>query len=102
MIRRPPRSTLFPTRRSSDLPFAEACVKRFMRDVSLGVCVAVLAERHVRSEGHTSEIQSPLNLVCRLLLEKKKHVCGFSAFDFCSRVCISCSWTLARHRHRRC
>src|SRR5438105_11455635 len=63
MIRPPPRSTLFPTRRSSDLgPGAEHC-DPWRRGPS-----------HVpdRSEEHTSELQSRVDLVCRLLLEKKK------------------------------
>src|SRR6201995_4932673 len=67
MIRRPPRSTLFPTRRSSDLDGDEV----------LGRFAAELQERvrgagHGRSEEHTSELQSLTNLVCRLLLEKTK------------------------------
>src|SRR5579863_10600315 len=64
MIRRPPRSTLFPYTtlfRSS----AFACVPA--RDGWLG-----RASQRRRSEEHTSELQSPVHLVCRLLLEKKK------------------------------
>src|SRR2546426_7806077 len=81
MIRRPPRSTLFPSRRSSDL-----ADRRFRRvdDVRGAVEGAgrggaggarrrgVDPQSHVRSEEHTSELQSPCNIVCRLLLEKKK------------------------------
>src|SRR5256885_4817675 len=79
MIRRPPRSTLFPYttlfRSPADLSFvAEG------RDLRPGVVqqhieVAGWAERPpaTRSEEHTSELQSPCNLVCRLLLEKKKN-----------------------------
>src|SRR6266487_712852 len=63
MIRRPPRSTLFPTRRSSDLGPAQEHHRRGLHDV-------LAAEP--RSEEHTSELQSPVHLVCRLLLEKKK------------------------------
>src|SRR5256885_10388095 len=67
MIRRPPRSTLFPYTtlfRSSraelpGTPFAGEVLRR------------EILERY-RSEEHTSELQSPCNLVCRLLLEKKK------------------------------
>src|SRR5256885_10752350 len=98
MIRRPPRSTLFPTRRSSDLaerPFARRTVAE--RELA-GAAERIVAHddlvapvpphvappvdrRHrqrrrrvgpPRSEEHTSELQSPCNLVCRLLLEKKK------------------------------
>src|SRR6266567_7287899 len=65
MIRRPPRSTLFPYTtlfRSGVVgPHVGECVAR---DRSL---------RHARSEEHTSELQSQSNLVCRLLLEKKKN-----------------------------
>src|SRR5947208_10014976 len=65
MIRRPPRSTLFPTRRSSDLatgprPVAPSRHERQNFNTA------------TRSEEHTSELQSPDHLVCRLLLEKKK------------------------------
>src|SRR5689334_24117144 len=67
MIRRPPRSTLFPYTtlfRSDQLARAE--------DLSGAVDVDVLVVvAHVRSEEHTSELQSQFHLVCRLLLEKK-------------------------------
>src|SRR5256885_7429254 len=68
MIRRPPRSTLFPytTLFRSTVQSAQADVER--RAV-LANSVSVLADN--RSEEHTSELQSPCNLVCRLLLEKK-------------------------------
>src|SRR5256885_6730079 len=68
MIRRPPRSTLFPY---------TTLFRSRMRagEVAHGVEVG-RQRRHrmrvVRSEEHTSELQSPCNLVCRLLLEKKK------------------------------
>src|SRR5256885_12716065 len=72
MIRRPPRSTLFPyTTLFRSLSAAE---KR-----SALLTAELRAERNAaapafadRSEEHTSELQSPCNLVCRLLLEKKK------------------------------
>src|SRR6266508_4773607 len=83
MIRRPPRSTLFPYTtlfRSPRLP-------RRRRDVRPGVLRADVREGHAgdgrrprepdarrRSEEHTSELQSRGQLVCRLLLEKKKHI----------------------------
>src|SRR5687768_18060042 len=99
MLRRPPRSTLFPTRRSSDLlagfgysPLwsrdgsqilvvrnapqrgAEAVIPHvFLLDPTDGAPTRILeAELGKRSEEHTSELQSRLHLVCRLLLEKKK------------------------------
>src|SRR5256885_9044108 len=68
MIRRPPRSTLFPTRRSSDLVQGP----RRGRGAEQGPRVRADDGRlRLRSEEHTSELQSPCNLVCRLLLEKK-------------------------------
>src|SRR2546426_8435259 len=93
MIRRPPRSTLFPTRRSSDLEKVVPTVEwkdgvvrildqsqlpdkvEFVacRDYeTVGIAIKELWVRGARSEEHTSELQSPCNLVCRLLLEKKK------------------------------
>src|SRR5256885_9596049 len=69
MIRRPPRSTLFPyttlfrsTGRARGL-----CWSRQPRSTT-----AITRRSSARSEEHTSELQSPCNLVCRLLLEKKK------------------------------
>src|SRR5260370_37419000 len=68
MIRRPPRSTLFPY---TTLFRSHRCQKR-PRDRLLQQLR--LSERTGgRSEEHTSELQSHLNLVCRLLLEKKKN-----------------------------
>src|SRR2546422_2196218 len=69
MIRRPPRSTLFPYTtlfRSSLFP------RTRVRDTALAKLNAVIAKATARSEEHTSELQSRLHLVCRLLLEKKK------------------------------
>src|SRR2546422_7125498 len=71
MIRRPPRSTLFPYTtlfRSLERRGLDAVVHRRRGAVGVHV-VDVLG---VRSEEHTSELQSRLHLVCRLLLEKKK------------------------------
>src|SRR3989442_8883013 len=76
MIRRPPRSTLFPY---TTLFRSDLTAKYFRgvelldvraRDTALGV-VRVKDRRSVRSEEHTSELQSRPHLVCRLLLEKK-------------------------------
>src|SRR2546422_6170694 len=71
MIRRPPRSTLFPYTtlfRSIVLAVAFSVVLPLVR----GTLRAVARSFPERSEEHTSELQSRLHLVCRLLLEKKK------------------------------
>src|SRR5205085_4785692 len=68
MIRLPPRSTLFPSRRSSDLgPGMDRS------RLHQWLCfIGTELHKGLRSEEHTSELQSQSNLVCRLLLEKKK------------------------------
>src|SRR2546430_7554700 len=75
MIRRPPRSTLFPytTLFRSLVLERRACQHRhdFQRQRRFADRLAHLFHRQ-RSEEHTSELQSQSNLVCRLLLEKKK------------------------------
>src|SRR5256885_12236336 len=85
MIRRPPRSTLFPYTtlfRSINLfgrfeghfdSFNAAAASNAEANCISGTCATsrhCISSRH-RSEEHTSELQSPCNLVCRLLLEKK-------------------------------
>src|SRR2546426_7684142 len=81
MIRRPPRSTLFPYTtlfRSEEGLRRGQPVHRPVGGEHVQLPARVFAERErraevaVRSEEHTSELQSPCNLVCRLLLEKKK------------------------------
>src|SRR2546426_3787958 len=93
MIRRPPRSTLFPytTLFRSALSPGRRIMKRLLlliallrpfagvaQTVSLGLKAGIPVTEALetadfdRSEEHTSELQSPCNLVCRLLLEKKK------------------------------
>src|SRR5260370_17504411 len=79
MIRRPPRSTLFPyttlfrspraSRSFARTPGVHSVRPQIDRE-TLGPCAG--AQTPSRSEEHTSELQSHLNLVCRLLLEKKK------------------------------
>src|SRR2546426_4528010 len=91
MIRRPPRSTLFPyttlfrslgcgaarpgggathdRRRLHGFTRWRGTPRQSILDLPPG-----RSPRHVRSEEHTSELQSPCNLVCRLLLEKKKTI----------------------------
>src|SRR2546427_4194902 len=87
MIRRPPRSTLFPytTLFRSNGAFADeiVAVKVATRKGEVEVATdeqpgrsdiaKIPTLRPARSEEHTSELQSQSNLVCRLLLEKKKH-----------------------------
>src|SRR5256885_7720672 len=73
MIRRPPRSTLFPY----TTLFRSMPPNRPARQISLrlgenGRPGVTAGRPFSRSEEHTSELQSPCNLVCRLLLEKKK------------------------------
>src|SRR5256885_11962792 len=73
MIRRPPRSTLFPytTLFRSTAHAAQLAGNVLPHDWKLGEDGYSEEER---SEEHTSELQSPCNLVCRLLLEKKKRI----------------------------
>src|SRR5438132_6669462 len=73
MLRRPPRSTLFPTRRSSDLaPAQTARTRPGCRPQTWARSPPYASAPKGRSEEHTSELQSHSDLVCRLLLEKKK------------------------------
>src|SRR2546426_5391530 len=83
MIRRPPRSTLFPYTtlfrsqlRQRGVPGGGIAGRddgsRIVEEVCFDMVEQPAAGRAVRSEEHTSELQSPCNLVCRLLLEKKK------------------------------
>src|SRR5260370_32831739 len=71
MIRRPPRSTLFPytTLFRSAVSLEPRSPATVEKRTNTGV---ILPASWKRSEEHTSELQSHLNLVCRLLLEKKK------------------------------
>src|SRR2546428_7340051 len=102
MIRRPPRSTLFPytTLFRSVARRSNLCGEEVLREKQVLVAVTVEV-RHAcveRSEEHTSELQSRSDLVCRLLLEKKKQhytrhsvdvtllcsTCSYSTYSFCS------------------
>src|SRR3712207_8577169 len=82
MIRRPPRSTLFPytTLFRSKQPVTASTLQFFFlysaisSIVSTDSCLELSIKPQVRSEEHTSELQSRQYLVCRLLLEKKKHI----------------------------
>src|SRR2546428_4169010 len=95
MIRRPPRSTLFP-------------YTTLFRSQLETVVVLVQHQRHVaaqqphvdRSEEHTSELQSRSDLVCRLLLEKKKrrnlplpHMIRYTAYETYSATATTQTWT---------
>src|SRR5256885_4243622 len=84
MIRRPPRSTLFPY---TTLFRSVVCIIEAMKimneiEAEVSGLVREVCEKRPagrvrtapRSEEHTSELQSPCNLVCRLLLEKKKNI----------------------------
>src|SRR5256885_7253677 len=90
MIRRPPRSTPFPyttlfrsakraagsrsaARTSTARATAPAGVPFPVASVTLLTTSIDFSDTGIRSEEHTSELQSPCNLVCRLLLEKKKY-----------------------------
>src|SRR2546425_7356817 len=79
MIRRPPRSTLFPYTtlfRSLLVARTDGAVGREVEDLPVRVGQAPERVAAPRSEEHTSELQSLAYLVCRLLLEKKKQVQG--------------------------
>src|SRR5258708_19821458 len=83
MIRRPPRSTLFPYTTLFRSRVVQAGVPSLIPEVTVGFSgsngmpflLQVMRARPSRSEEHTFELQSPDHLVCRLLLEKKKNVC---------------------------
>src|SRR5256885_13299785 len=93
MIRRPPRSTLFPYttlfrsilndfqivalgqgRDAGDVPDLPSIMDGDNRRDFFASCQGRFDSKKSRSEEHTSELQSPCNLVCRLLLEKKKEI----------------------------
>src|SRR5258708_22157846 len=90
MIRRPPRSTLFPyTTLFRSWPFLRFCIwlstisfqsgKNFSNPIVRPSAISLCSfsnhfKEKWRSEEHTSELQSPDHLVCRLLLEKKKNI----------------------------
>src|SRR2546422_8369283 len=85
MIRRPPRSTLFPYTTLFRSPTSTTCISvervamsghrklfHWFANANTATVASAGLERGSRSEEHTSELQSRLHLVCRLLLEKKK------------------------------
>src|SRR5436853_2907376 len=86
MMRRPPRSTLFPFTtlfRSLPVRASQLTVAHLVPEIAgqLDLLAAVNAGQQ-RSEEHTSELQSLRHLVCRLLLEKKKTTAGQRAKSF--------------------
>src|SRR5437773_6695656 len=97
MIRRPPRSTLFPYTtlfRSEEPLTASNGLLSPGLPAPLSACRKTLLHADSRSEEHTSELQSHHDLVCRLLLEKKKqqvNMCDVYelAISISSRVCLS-------------
>src|SRR5690348_17561356 len=74
MIRRPPRSTLFPyTTLFRSRTGADSSLSATVRaPIAVESSSSPRPRAAIRSEEHTSELQSPVHLVCRLLLEKKK------------------------------
>src|SRR5258708_21945587 len=94
MIRRPPRSTLFPYTTLFRSHSRCDWRRRWRRLVAVGRerphhlyhSTAAARASASRSEEHTSELQSPDHLVCRLLLEKKKKAVRFTKLD-----CAQCS-----------
>src|SRR2546426_7204259 len=100
MIRRPPRSTLFPytTLFRSETSGTSCIVSVPSSDVRSWSGGITLRIRKVRSEEHTSELQSPCNLVCRLLLEKKKNkqmtLCGVGSIRHRTELTEVLTWRL--------
>src|SRR5256885_9708357 len=93
MIRRPPRSTLFPytTLFRSVRYFVSTWLWNFQTSGTSAMIPIHSSHVRGRSEEHTSELQSPCNLVCRLLLEKKKikcfpHVCNHACHPLVESV----------------
>src|SRR5256885_9628016 len=91
MIRRPPRSTLFPYTTLFRSPRPYVALAAF--GLALAPHVAWIAHHQWRSEEHTSELQSPCNLVCRLLLEKKKK-------QNCTTVHYDSDYSALLHRNK--
>src|SRR5256885_12178672 len=99
MIRRPPRSTLFPYttlfRSGLDLCAGgdlEAADRKGMVQPP-----NIELDKHARSEEHTSELQSPCNLVCRLLLEKKKKSYYSATVDDTTQSVFNADALMIRH-----
>src|SRR2546430_8841619 len=101
MIRRPPRSTLFPYT-TLFRSLAETLVPRRIGIITASFPYRQQCEEYrvmmpIRSEEHTSELQSQSNLVCRLLLEKKKKIDSIFAPFTTRRPSVLCPLHLCRH-----
>src|SRR5256885_5516987 len=101
MIRRPPRSTLFPYTtlfRSATLAASsEHRQSAPARVHAAGASGSSPVHEQPRSEEHTSELQSPCNLVCRLLLEKKKKKSSRRLYDSPLSLALAAARVAARH-----
>src|SRR5690348_17587204 len=100
MIRRPPRSTLFPyttlfrsrVEEAEDVDGDRRCARDGEADLAAETLLELPVDEQVgdavlRSEEHTSELQSPVHLVCRLLLEKKKNKKLLNRSNIAIRYC---------------
>src|SRR5437773_7739195 len=96
MIHRPPRSTLFPytTLFRSPTSRRRGCSSEM---AARSGCRGARVAAALRSEEHTSELQSHHDLVCRLLLEKKKSENQLHSVPLCSNG-ILCIWLESHHR----
>src|SRR5256885_8418067 len=90
MIRRPPRSTLFPYTTLFRSGYPNSSRSHF----EAGDIFGTANPQVTRSEEHTSELQSPCNLVCRLLLEKKKNMTRIRGLLRCQTHSVG---SLSRH-----
>src|SRR2546430_8143238 len=96
MIRRPPRSTLFPYTTLFRSPVAP----RRGAGPAGGRAVYLYSRPPARSEEHTSELQSQSNLVCRLLLEKKNITRASTATAIRASAAIECVYKSSYSHHR--
>src|SRR5436189_3946647 len=102
MIRRPPRSTLFPYTtlfRSSRTSASRIGLADNQRILNLTLVAWFVAPCSRRSEEHTSELQSPMYLVCRLLLEKKKLTISEKTEK---QMILTVSYLRSKRRHCYC
>src|SRR5256884_5455485 len=100
MIRRPPRSTLFPytTLFRSTVKYSQQDIVSIRAKIRFSTLIVLPPNEDIldfRSEEHTSELQSRLHLVCRLLLEKKKRTCS----THCHVCATAASPSATRHEN---